>query len=104
MKLTGKQRRFLRAQAHHLSAVVMVGQKGVTPDVVAHLDGELTIHELLKVKVLSEAPESAKESAAALATATGATVAQVIGRTAVLYRESPDDKRIVLPRPTAGTS
>ena len=64
MALTGRQRRALRALGHHLQVVVKVGQDGVTTGVEK------------------------------LATATGAGVAQVLGRTVLLYKANPDQPRI----------
>ena len=56
MALTGKQRRALRALGHHLEPVVQVGHAGITDGVVAALEQALWDHELVKVKLGSEAP------------------------------------------------
>ncbi len=98
MTLTGKQRAHLRALAHPVQVSVMVGQAGVTDAVVDKVDKELEIHELIKVKVL-DGPVSAKEAAPALALATRAELAQVIGKTMVLYRRRKKDPQIRLPAP-----
>jgi RNA-binding protein len=94
--LTGKQRRALRAMGHHLVAVVQVGHAGITPGVLAALEQALWDHELVKVKVASEAPGDRKAVAAELAEATGAELAQVLGRTLLLYKPNPDEPRIEL--------
>lgn len=93
MALTGKQRRALRAMGHHLEPVVQVGHAGITPGVVAALEQALWDHELVKVRVGSEAPDR-KAVAAELAQATGAELAQVLGRTLLLYKPNPDEPRI----------
>jgi RNA-binding protein len=95
-KLTGKQRRQLRALGHHLNPVVQIGKEGVSEAVVALTERELLAHELIKVKVLETAPVDAEETAAALAGATRSHLAQVIGRTALLYRTHPEKPGIVL--------
>ena len=90
MSLTGKQRRALRALGHHLQAVVIVGQEGVTEGVVAAAEQALKDHELIKVKI-NEGPADRHEAAAALAEATGAQLAQLLGRTALLFKKRAQD-------------
>ena len=94
--LTGKQKRKLRALGHHLKVVVQVGQKGVTPTVVAAVEQALADHELVKVKVSGDAPEDRHEASEALATQTGAEVAQVLGRTLLLFKKRKKDSKIEL--------
>lgn len=96
--MTSKQRAYLRSLANPLEAIVHVGKGGMAATIVKQADDALTARELIKGKVLETAPESAREVAEALAEATGAEVVQVIGRTFVLYRPSPDEPTIVLPR------
>ena len=96
MALDGKQRRKLRALGHHLTVVVQVGQEGVTAGVIAAVEQALWDHELVKVKLASEDRETRQEQAEALAFGTGAEVAQVLGRTALLYRPNPEEPRIEL--------
>lgn len=90
MALNGKQRRKLRAMGHHLEPVVMVGQQGVTDAVVAATEQALYDHELIKVKI-NEGPEDRKEAAVHLATATEAELAQLLGRTALLFKRRQED-------------
>jgi RNA-binding protein len=92
MGLTGKQRRKLRALGHHLEPVVLVGQAGVTPGVVTATEQALADHELIKVKV-AEGPEDRHEAAERLAEATGSEVAQVLGRTALLFKKRDEDSK-----------
>jgi RNA-binding protein len=94
MALTGKQRRALRALGHHLQVVVQVGQDGVTPGVVAAVEQALWDHELVKIRVASDGAKGREEAADKLATATGAEVAQLLGRTVLLYKANPDTPRI----------
>jgi RNA-binding protein len=93
--LNGKQRRTLRAMGHHLEPVVLVGQAGVTDGVVAAVEQALETHELIKVKV-NEGPEDRKEAAQRLSEATGSELAQVLGRTVLLYKKRKKDPKIVL--------
>lgn len=98
MPLTGAAARTLRALAHSLSPVVHVGKQGVTPKLVAQIDRALLDHELIKVKILPEAPEDRKIIAAALADATGSELAQIIGRVALLYKPHPKKPTIRVPK------
>lgn len=99
MTLTGKQRRHLRALAHPLTAIVTVGKEGLTEAVGAAVDAALSDHELVKIRLGTNALLERKQAAAALAEATGSEVAQILGNTVVLYRADPEDPKIVLPEP-----
>lgn len=97
MDLTGKQRRHLRALAHHLNPVVMVGRSGLTDAVVASVDAALAQHELVKLRVDADAPEDRHEVAEALEARLHAACVQVIGHVLVLYRYNPEGQKIELP-------
>ena len=97
-ELTGKQRRHLRALGHHLDPVVQVGQDGVSDAVVGQADAQLDAHELIKVKIGESSPQDRHEAADMLAARTQSQVAQVLGRTVLLYRPRKDKAQIVLPR------
>jgi RNA-binding protein len=90
LPLTGKQRRHLRGLGHHLEPVVIVGQSGVTEGVIAAVEQALADHELIKVKI-HEGPEDRHEAAEKLAQSTGAELAQLLGRTALLFKKKPED-------------
>lgn len=97
--LTTKQRAHLRSLAHSQRPIFHVGKEGVTQTSVGAVEAAFNTRELLKVKVLEGAPQSAKESGIALAERVpGAHLIQVIGRTVVLYRPHPEKPEIKLPR------
>ncbi len=96
--MTSKQRAYLRGLANPLEAIVFVGKGGMSATIIKQADEALTARELIKGKVLETAPETAREAAELLAEATSAAVVQVIGRTFVLYRQAPEEPKIVLPR------
>jgi RNA-binding protein len=96
MPLTGKQRRALRALGHHLKAVLQVGHQGVTPGLLAALEQALHDHELVKVRVLDTSPEPRGAVALQLATSSASEVAQVLGRTVLLYKPRAVDPKIRL--------
>lgn len=96
MTLTGKQAHYLRGLGHHLKPVVMIGKDEVNAAIIAATDEALSIHELIKVKLQEGCEGNRKDVAAELATATNSSVAQIIGKNILLYRES-EDKKIKLP-------
>jgi RNA-binding protein len=90
---SGPLRKRLRAAGHHLSAIVQVGKEGVTEAVLRQLDQALMDHELVKVRVGTESPEDRFEAAERLGPGAGAQVAQILGRTMLLYRKHPEKPR-----------
>jgi RNA-binding protein len=96
--LTSKQKSYLRSLAHALKPVVQIGHQGLTAGVVSALDAALEKHELVKVKVTGEAEVEASQIAGEIEQATASRVAQLIGRTLVLYRRRSHEPKIVLPR------
>ena len=98
MTLTGRQRRHLRALGHHLNAVLQVGHEGVTDPVVRQAGEQLEAHELIKVRISENAPEERQDVAEILAERCGAQLAQVLGRTALLYRRRKEKPSITLPK------
>jgi RNA-binding protein len=97
MELTGKQRRYLRGLGQALAATLHVGHEGLTPSVVEQGKALLASHELVKVRVSENAPQSRHDIADELAGRTGAHLVQVLGRTALLYRARPEEPTITLP-------
>ncbi|ENH97591.1 RNA-binding protein YqeI [Gracilibacillus halophilus YIM-C55.5] len=97
MHLTGKQKRHLRAQAHHLNPIFQVGKDGVNDNMINQIAETLEKRELIKVSILQNCFEDKQDIADELSEGTGATVVQVIGHTIVLYKESKENKQIELP-------
>lgn len=96
--LTGKQKRFLRAEAHHLKAVFQVGKDGVNENMIKQLNDVLEKRELIKINVLQNCLEDKHDVAETIATQTNAQIVQIIGNQIVLYKESKENKTIVLPK------
>ena len=90
---SGPLRKRLRAAGHHLAPVVQVGKEGVTPALLEQLGQALRDHELVKVKIGTESPEDRFEAADRLASGAAAQVAQILGRTVLVYRRHPDGSR-----------
>ena len=101
MPLTGKQKRHLRALGHHLSAVVQVGSSGVTEGVIAAAAQALADHELIKVKIAAERDER-EAAVGALVEGTGAELAQMLGKTALLFKKRTKKSKFDAVVPPAG--
>jgi RNA-binding protein len=95
--LTKADLQHLKRLAHDLSPVVHIGKEGVTETLVSAVAIQLGAHELIKLRVLTEAPEDRHATATAVAAAAGATLVQVLGRTLVLFRPNPRTPKVELP-------
>ncbi|MDQ0224794.1 ribosome assembly RNA-binding protein YhbY [Metabacillus niabensis] len=95
--LTGKQKRFLRAEAHHLNPIFQVGKGGVNENMIKQISDALEARELFKISILQNCEEDKDTVAEQLVKGTGAEVVQIIGNTIVLYKESKENKQIQLP-------
>ncbi|WP_391116128.1 ribosome assembly RNA-binding protein YhbY [Psychrobacillus sp. L3] len=96
--LTGKQKRFLRSQAHHLQPIFQVGKGGVNDAMIKQIGEALEVRELIKISILQNCEDEKHEVAETLAKGTNAELVQLIGLTVVLYKPSKNNKRIELPK------
>lgn len=96
MLLTSSQKKHLKALAHKLKPVILVGGNGVTEPVLAEIDNALKAHELIKIKVNLKERELCLQQIERICTQTTAEQIQIIGHTVVLYRQAKKPK-IVLP-------
>ncbi|PIP03733.1 MAG: ribosome assembly RNA-binding protein YhbY [Zetaproteobacteria bacterium CG12_big_fil_rev_8_21_14_0_65_54_13] len=87
MALSSKERKDLKARAHHLKPVIRVGQKGITESLVLETEQALDIHELIKVHISGEDRDQCKLSGLELASQSHAEVVDHIGKTYILYRK-----------------
>ena len=81
-------RKELRTRAHKLEPVVIIGAKGVTPEVLAEIDRALKAHELIKVRALLERTDR-EVAFEAVCEHTGAEKIQQVGKVCVIYRKNP---------------
>lgn len=98
LPLPNKAARHLKALGHHLDPVVQIGREGITDAVVKATKEQLLAHELIKVKISADAPIDRKDAGAELAEKAGASLAQTLGRTVLLYKRHPHKPKIQLPR------
>src|SRR5207253_722997 len=62
--LSGRAARYLRGLGHALDPIVAIGKHGITDGLVKQTTDALLQHELVKVRVMSEAPVDRKDAAA----------------------------------------
>ncbi len=96
--MTGKQRAYLRGLANPLETIIYVGKGGITEAVIRQTEKALAARELIKGRVLEASLLTAREACDQLAEATGAEGVQSIGSRFVLYKASPDEPKITLPK------
>lgn len=91
MKSAEKQK--LKAQAHALKPIILLGNKGLTTAIVNETHIALMDHELIKVKI--NGPEKTERLAIAneLCQQLQATLIQLIGNIAIIYRKNPKNAK-----------
>ncbi len=97
VELSERQRKYLRGLGHALNPVLLIGQHGVTPAVIAEASRALHDHELIKVKFRGAEREAREAGLAQLATATESILLQRIGHTGLYYKRRIDRPGIVIP-------
>lgn len=97
LALTGKQKNHLRGLAHALHPLVIVGEKGLTDNLLEETRLALEAHELIKVRVNAADRDEREERIQTLVDATASQLVQKIGHIAVLYRRAKKPK-LQLPR------
>jgi RNA-binding protein len=93
MPLTPSRRSELRAQAHTLSPIVLIGDKGLTDEVIAEIDRSLKAHELIKVRAMTNDRDARVAWMATICEKLDAQAIQQIGKVLVIYRENFDKPR-----------
>lgn len=92
MKLSGKQKSYLRSQAHHLNPIFQIGKNGLNEEMLVQVGEALEKRELIKVSILQNSDEEPADAAAEIERVVGCQVIQVIGRVIVLFKPSSQEK------------
>jgi len=94
MKLTSKQRKYLRSKAHHLKPVVIIGKAKFTQSIIDTVDQCLNSHELIKIR-FAQHKDSKKEIINEINSSVDSQTVGAIGNIAIIFRQNIDlDKRI----------
>ncbi|TDM13083.1 ribosome assembly RNA-binding protein YhbY [Macrococcus lamae] len=96
--LTGKQKRYLRAKAHHIDPIFQVGKGGLNENLIEQLNDALEKRELIKVSVLQNNMDEKAILGEEVARRVYGELVQIIGSTIILYKPSKKHKKIELPR------
>lgn len=86
IKLTPAERSALRAEAHALKPVVIIGEAGLTPSVTKEISASLDSHGLIKVRVFGDDREARAEMYDTICAELNAAPVQHIGKLLVIYR------------------
>ena len=97
VSLSPTQKKALKAQAHDLDPVVLIGDKGLTDSVIKEIDMNLNAHGLIKVRVTGDDRDARLEYAQTICEQTGAALVQHIGKLLVLFRQKPDVAEVIKP-------
>ncbi|GFH42902.1 RNA-binding protein [Lactococcus hodotermopsidis] len=97
MTLTGKQKRFLRAEAHHLTPIVQIGKGGLTNEIKTSIRRALDARELIKVAILQNSDANINDVAEEIEEMSF-DVVQKIGRILVVFKvaEKRENRKISL--------
>ncbi|TAH66093.1 MAG: ribosome assembly RNA-binding protein YhbY [Anaerolineaceae bacterium] len=95
--MTTKQRAYLKSLAMTLEPIYQIGKSALTPEITQGVAEALEARELIKINVLKNCLEDINVIAHTIAERTRSEVVQVIGRKIVLYKESKEKKKIILP-------
>ena len=98
-ELSPKKLRDLRAKAHHLDPVVMIGNDGLTPAVLHEIDVNLLAHGLIKIRVFGDDRELRQGFLDRIADELDAAPVQHIGKLLVVFRPVPVEEKAEPARP-----
>lgn len=89
--LTAAERKLLKAMAHKLEPVVLIGAKGLTDEVVAEIGRALDTHQLIKVRAAGLERADRDSALREILQRTGAEQVQQLGKVFVLFRKKEDE-------------
>ncbi len=84
------ERRALKALAHALDPVVMIGDQGLTPAVILEVERNLKAHELIKVRAATDDREARESWLQEICKALHAAPVQHIGKILIIWRKKPE--------------
>ena len=94
IQLSPDQRRALKARAHHLEPVVLIGDAGLTPAVLREIDIHLKSHELIKIRVAGDDRDARVAMVGTISEALDASPVQHIGKILVMFRPKPAESAV----------
>ena len=90
--LNSRQKKILRAKAHDLKPLILIGKSGVTHGCIQSINEAIEAHELIKVKFIEHKDEK-KDLSEIISNKTGSEIVGRIGHTIMLFRQNPDPEK-----------
>jgi len=84
------ERKALKARAHTIDPVVMIGDQGLTAAVVREIERSLKAHELIKIRASNDIRDEREAWLDEICNALNAAPVQHIGKMLVIWRENPE--------------
>ena len=91
--LSGKEKRVLRAEGHHLHPEVWIGKEGITDGALNNINNALNTKELVKIKLQENCPLDKKAVGDILGRKAHAELVQILGNTILLYRQQEEENK-----------
>ena len=98
IRMTSKQRAYLRGLANTIPAILQIGKNGISDNLIKQVDDALEARELIKLTVLETSPEGTIDIANSLAQSTNSELVQTVGNKITLFRPRKKDSKINLPK------
>ena len=85
----------LKAQAHHLKPIILVGKNGITENLIQEIDVALLAHELIKIKFQEVAVKFMDQNPEEWLAQLKATLVDTKGHVMTLHRKNLKKKKKV---------
>ncbi|NLC35943.1 MAG: YhbY family RNA-binding protein [Alcaligenaceae bacterium] len=99
LDITSPERRALRAAAHPLRPVVLIGDRGLTESVLKEIDLNLNAHQLIKVRVAGDDRQARVDMLETICEELSCAEVHHLGKTLIIYRPDPDAQTSLLAPP-----
>ncbi|MGB6105226.1 MAG: YhbY family RNA-binding protein, partial [Pusillimonas sp.] len=86
LDITSQERSALRAAAHPLRPVVLIGDRGLTDSVLKEIDLNLNAHQLIKVRIAGEEREARNAMQETICDSLSCALVHHLGKTLIIYR------------------
>ena len=89
LEITSQERSALRATAHPLRPVVLIGDRGLSESVIKEIDVHLTAHKLIKIRIGGEDREAREAMLQTICDTLSCASVHHLGKTLIIYRPDP---------------
>ena len=97
MKLSSKQKKYLKGEAHHLPVLVHIGKNGCSESLIKQVNSSLKHHELIKVRIAAENQDDFQGVVSELESKAGGTLVHSVGHTVIFFKQTDKDSNYELP-------